>query len=116
MIDLPADQLEEIQEVLSRLAPECRVIAFGSRVQGRAKKFSDLDLALEGPAELTWKTLTSLKEAFAISDLPIIVDLLDLNAMKPHFRALIEAGPYEVIQEASEKTGQAHLRITNYYG
>ena len=49
MIDLPPQHLETIRAILRRYLPECEVRAFGSRVTGPAKSYSDLDLAVVHP-------------------------------------------------------------------
>ncbi|HOX39589.1 MAG TPA: nucleotidyltransferase domain-containing protein [Candidatus Brocadiia bacterium] len=97
MIDLPPDQLQEVKAILRKHAPECEVRAFGSRVTGGARKFSDLDLALIGPERLTWSQLFRLREAFEESDLPIVVDVLDWSAIGEDFRGII-AQQYEEVQ------------------
>jgi predicted nucleotidyltransferase len=50
-----------------------RTIYFGSRVQGTAKPFSDLDLAVMGDVPLDFRQLADLKDAFAESDLPWLI-------------------------------------------
>jgi uncharacterized protein len=76
--------------------PECEVRAFGSRVNGAAKNYSDLDLAVVGSGKLSDDTLRRLKEAFEESDLPFRVDVLDWHATSPSFQKVIEE-QYEVI-------------------
>lgn len=98
MIDLRPDHLETVQRILSERVPECEVRAFGSRVTGTAKSYSDLDLAVVGKEELPPDTLRLLKEAFEESDLPFRVDVLDWHAISETFRQLIEAR-YELVQE-----------------
>ena len=68
-----------------RLGP---VKAFGSRATGTARPNSDLDLVVFPPAPLS--ELSALMTAFEDSDLPIKVDVGDLTAMSPGFRALVE--------------------------
>ena len=63
--------------------------AFGSRVRGNARKYSDLDLAIVGKKRLDWRELEALRDAFAESDLPMQVDVLDWNAVSDEFRAVI---------------------------
>ena len=77
MIDLEEKYLVEIKRILAENMPDCEVRAFGSRVEGKAKKFSDLDLALVGSEKIDWRKIESLKDAFSSSDIPIIVDLID---------------------------------------
>lgn len=97
MIDLDARQLAIVQSVLARHVPECEVRAFGSRVQGTAKPYSDLDLAVIGPAPLSGERLAALREALSESDLPIRVDVLDWHAITENFRQII-AARFEVLQ------------------
>ncbi len=90
MIDLEEDHLKMVRAILAQYAPDATVWAFGSRVQGRAWKFSDLDLAVDAGSPLTLRSLRELKEAFQESRLPIKVDVLDLCAISKDFRACIE--------------------------
>ena len=46
MINLDEPQLTMVKAILRAYVPDRRVAAFGSRVQGTAKEFSDLDLVL----------------------------------------------------------------------
>jgi len=98
MIELEEKYLNEIKRILSELVPDCEVRVFGSRIEGKAKKFSDLDLALVGKEKLDWRKIESLKDAFSSSDIPIIVDVIDFNAISDEFRKIIEK-QYQVIQE-----------------
>ena len=90
MIDLPADQLDEVRRILNFVVPECRVLVFGSRVTGTAREFSDLDLMVIGEERLELRRLERLRNTFSISDLPIIVDVHDWHRTNPEFRAAIE--------------------------
>lgn len=89
MIKVTARQLRAIQDILSRWAPGVPVRAFGSRVGGKPKDYSDLDLVLVGPARLGIAKLASLKEAFEESDLPFRVDLIDWHSISEEFRKVI---------------------------
>ncbi len=79
MIDLPQNQLEQLCEIVKRHLHGAGVFAFGSRVNGRAKMLSDLDLILKSAAMLPWRTLPELRGAFEASDFPITVDVVDWN-------------------------------------
>lgn len=69
-----------------------RVWVFGSRARGRAKPFSDLDLAIDAGRALRLDELAALGEAFSESDLPWKVDVVDWRTADPGFRARVEAG------------------------
>ena len=91
MIDLEAKHLATVRGILLRHAPGLPVYVFGSRAKGRAKRFSDLDLAVVTDQPMDGSALARLHEAFDDSDLPIMVDLVDWNRSTPEFRML--AGP-----------------------
>jgi predicted nucleotidyltransferase len=90
MIDLQADQLQIVRSILTTHLPQVPVFAFGSRVSGKAKKFSDLDLMLRSDAKLDWTQIARVREAFEDSALPIMVDLVDWHGCNPNFQAIIE--------------------------
>lgn len=91
MLDLKPEHHALVREILAAYAPGVQAWAFGSRVNGTAKRFSDLDIALHAGNELGLRTLSELRHAFQESDLPISVDLLDLATVKPAFRKRIAA-------------------------
>lgn len=91
MIDLTAHQLARVREIVRQHVHGGEVFAFGSRVSGKAKKFSDLDLMIKATGGLPWRTLAELREALEASDLPITVDVVDWNACTEQFRSQVGA-------------------------
>lgn len=90
-LHLAEAQLDEVRAILARIAPEARVLAFGSRVHGRnLKPFSDLDLAIVQDKRLAPGAMVDLQVAFAESDLPFRVDLVELDRVDDAFREQIE--------------------------
>lgn len=89
MIDIDNLQLELIKRILSETIPKYSVWAFGSRVNGRPQKFSDLDLALVSNEKIDWRIIERLKDAFSESDLPIMIDVVDFNSVSENFRKII---------------------------
>ena len=102
MIDLAPSHLRTVRQLLAGLAPECEVRVFGSRVAGNAKPYSDLDIVLIGGRRLPSVRVSALREAFAESDLPIRVDVLDWHAIPESFRNIITER-CEVLQTGTEK-------------
>ena len=124
MIDLAPEQLAIVQRLLAAHVPECEVRAFGSRVTGKTKPHSDLDIALLGPARLPLGRLAALREAFAESELPIRVDVIDWHAILENFRNIITA-KFETLQNPAlpdaesakrEQAIKANLRGLGYGG
>jgi predicted nucleotidyltransferase len=71
-------ELEIVQRILRGCIPERRVWAFGSRATGvRLKRFSDLDLVVEGKLSLPERA--RLADEFDESPLPFKVDIVELG-------------------------------------
>ena len=98
MIDISPAHLETVKQILAEHVPECEVRAFGSRVRGTAKDYSDLDLVVVCQQALDADSLRHLKEAFEESNLTFRVDLLDWNKISESFQKMIEK-EYEVIHK-----------------
>ena len=90
-VQLDAESLAEVRNILAFHAPALKVWMFGSRATGTAKRFSDLDIALEGEAPVAYHTISKLKHAFSESDLAIKVDVVDWNSLDQDFRDAIAA-------------------------
>ena len=97
MIDLAPEHLETVRRILAAHVPECEIRAFGSRVAGPPKPYSDLDLAVKGECAVAPDCLRRLREAFEESALPIRVDVLDWYAVTATFRTVLEK-QYEIIR------------------
>ena len=89
MIDLSPQQLQIVKDILKQHLPNNQVLAFGSRVTGKAKPHSDLDLAIVTTQPLSIHSIGLLKEAFASSDLAIRVDIVDLARTENDFKEII---------------------------
>jgi uncharacterized protein len=89
-LDISSEHLAIVQQILRQLVPSCEVWAFGSRVKGTAKPFSDLDLVIMSQQPLSLALVASLHEAFSESDLPWKVDIVDWSTTSQEFRAVIE--------------------------
>lgn len=96
------EELAIVRGILARHLPGREVRAFGSRVRGKARKYSDLDLVVMGDQRLTLTQLALLEEDFSESLLPFKVDVVDWAGTRPEFRAIIEEA-WVVVQEAEGK-------------
>lgn len=90
MIDLDSKHSAIIAMILKSRLPQASVYVFGSRVTGKAKRFSDLDLAIDTGHKIDFKILEDLREAFSASDLPIRVDVVDYQGVSQAFRDIID--------------------------
>lgn len=62
--------------------------AFGSRVKGNPRRFSDLDICFI--ENIPWNIRAHIDEDFEESDLPYKVDVIDWNACDKNFQNLIK--------------------------
>jgi type I restriction enzyme, S subunit len=67
-----------------------RPVLFGSRARGTAQRFSDIDLGFVGAKPMPAKVKAALWEALDDSDIPYMVDIVDLQAVSPDLRKLAE--------------------------
>jgi predicted nucleotidyltransferase len=90
---------EIVAAILREFARGRTVWAYGSRATGeRVKRYSDLDLALDGPAfaeQEEWR----LEEAFDESRLPFKVEFQRLDGMSEEFRRRVEKD-FVLVQKA----------------
>ena len=78
-----------VRDILRRHVPDKEVWAFGSRVTGRLKPYSDLDLAIITDTPLPSSISARLADDFSDSDLPWRVDVVDWATASPAFQAII---------------------------
>ncbi len=78
--------LDCIKQSIHHWLPGVIVWAFGSRVIGNAKEFSDLDLVIHSDHPISLEILGQLKHELSESDLPFKVDLVDWSLLSKEFR------------------------------
>lgn len=75
----------------THLPSGARVSVFGSRATGRGlEPHSELDLLVGSPVDLPLAVVAELREAFAESNLPFSVDLLERCGASAEFLSRIE--------------------------
>jgi predicted nucleotidyltransferase len=98
-LQLKAQHLQQVQQVLQTHVPDAEVWAYGSRVNGTAQECSDLDVVLRHAQDDSrdvdgW---FELKEALQDSTLPILVEVHLWPRLPASFHANIEKN-YVVLQ------------------
>ncbi len=88
-IGLTPEDWSALMEILQNHVPDAEIWAFGSRVQGTARPFSDLDLVLVKDQPLDAATRAELNYALSESNLPIRVDILEWARTSQPFRRII---------------------------
>ena len=88
MIDLHEKYIDFIKEIIENYLQNCKIYLFGSRVKNTAKKYSDIDIALDCQ-NLNDNILLKIKNDFENSTLPYEVDVVDLNTISTTFKTHI---------------------------
>ena len=63
-----------------------QVFIFGSRVKGKARKYSDYDIGILGKRPLPSYLKVLIEEALEESDLPFKVDIVDFSKVSEDFK------------------------------
>jgi type I restriction enzyme S subunit len=109
-IDLEPRLLRQVEMILREHVPECEVWVFGSRVgSSHPKRFSDLDLAVIATDALPTRRLALLVYAFAESDLPMKVDVVDWRSTTPAMRERIAAQHETLLRPSQPMTPDTTL-------
>jgi predicted nucleotidyltransferase len=85
MLKIEKKDYQILKQILSKYP--YHFYAYGSRVKGTARKFSDLDLCYQ--EEIPLEIICQIKEELEESDLPFIVELVSWKQMRPEFQKLI---------------------------
>lgn len=90
-VDLSPNQRLLLRQVLNSVLPQARVLVFGSRVTGRARPYSDLDLLVLDPPRLSWQQRADLEDALEASELPFRTDVVEADSLSTDLRSRIES-------------------------
>jgi predicted nucleotidyltransferase len=91
-IALENKHLKLILQIIRNTLPDTNaaVYVFGSRATGRAKAYSDIDLAIDyDKTKLQMEKMIKLSVDFENSLLPYRVDIVDLNNITKEFKSMI---------------------------
>ncbi len=91
-IDLEDKYIKFIKDTIGAILPDAEIYIYGSRVQGKACNYSDVDIALQAPdkKEISFDKLLKIKSDFENSTFPYKVDIVDLQSLSEKFLSIIE--------------------------
>ena len=104
MIDISRDDLRIISDIIKAHIPGHEIKVIGSRANGNAKQFSDLDLVIMSEDHIPPLTMALLREAFTESDLTFKVDIIDWSTVSKEFRETIGDQMQPLINSGNKST------------
>lgn len=96
MLDLDPKYIDFIKETILVEIPNVEIYIFGSRMQGNALEYSDVDIALKDKEKISIESILKLRIKFENSTFPYKVDIVDLKNLKDEFRGIIEKDLYRI--------------------
>jgi predicted nucleotidyltransferase len=87
MIYVDPEDLEILKQIFSG---PYQAIVFGSRVTGKHRKFSDIDICIKSNPPLSAYEMELLQEQCEESDLPFKVDLMRYEDINPYFQEIVD--------------------------
>ena len=100
-VDIEPQQLKTVIDLLGLYLPDREVWAYGSRVSGRARKYSDLNLAVMGEGFPDDVAMFHLREDLSESRVPFMIDLKAWAGINPAYhRDILDC--YAVIHSPSQ--------------
>ena len=97
MIDLSEKYLTMLEDIILRnVRGDVEVLMFGSRVNGTARKYSDIDICLKSKHEIQPLVINRLKEEVSMSDLPYLVDIVVYSNCTWEFQRIIDSSSVRI--------------------
>jgi uncharacterized protein len=78
--------MKKLLEIIHAKLPGCRVYLFGSRARGTHQPGADIDLALDMGKPIDFTIIVSLLGEIEESNIPLMVDLVDLYTASDVFK------------------------------
>jgi predicted nucleotidyltransferase len=82
------ESLEFIRHTIRKYLPEkdYEVFIYGSRADGTAEKWSDVDVGIWGKEKIPSKKLALIKDEVEESNIPYLVDIVDFTRVADKFK------------------------------
>ncbi len=89
MINLDEKYISQIKNIISAYLDEYNLYLFGSRANGNAKQYSDIDIAISSK-KITSEIKNKIEFDFENSTIPYKIDFVDLNNISVEFKNQIK--------------------------
>ena len=91
-IDIESRYLEQVKNIINTILKDqnLKIYVFGSRATGKAKKYSDLDVALMSDTKIDGNKMSEIIIKLEDTTIPYKVDVIDLREISETFKKCIE--------------------------
>jgi len=94
---IPEADKSWLLKIIRNFLPDVHVLAFGSRVHGHHKRYSDLDIALKGDRPIEQRFLGYIQEHCDQSNIPYKIDIMDYQHLSLEFKEIIDRNAIELV-------------------
>lgn len=97
-IDIETRYLEQAKSIINSILQDekLKIYVFGSRATGKAKKYSDLDLALQSDKKINSDKINKINYELEETTIPYKIDVIDLDTITENFKKYIEKDLIEI--------------------
>ena len=95
-LDLEPKYVDIIKKTILAEISNAEIFIFGSRTQGKALEYSDVDVALKSSDKIPIEIMLRLNARFKESTIPYKIDVVDLNNLKTEFKNIIEKDLFKI--------------------
>ncbi len=107
---LSPNHLNIITSIIGEVIPDGEIFLFGSFARGCKLSDSDLDIAVRASDKIPFEKMVTLNHLFSESNLPYVVDIVDLRSLSEGFRSSIEKDLVKIEREVVEGLPQSKSR------
>lgn len=79
---------DKLITIINKHLPNAKIYLFGSRARSTHSPGSDIDIAVDTGESIPWTTLGALEKIIE-SNIPLFVDIIDLNSVSEDMRKQI---------------------------
>ena len=90
MNEINSETKQKIISIIKALMPTAKIYLFGSRARGTARKWSDIDIALDVGHAVPLTAIDELISMFQATNIPYKIEIVDFHQVNPDMQNAIK--------------------------